>query len=503
MLNIKTNTKFPFEIPSVNSSHYDQIKEDEEDYNNPTLFYTETLALVNKNKEGIFQKKDIIIKERDYLIEQSKPYLNLGKKFIILILQNKNYQNIEFEEIENKEKLKIDYGIQLPEYLIQFFKNSKIESYGNKCLFCKVQNEELFSLNCGHNYCKKCWKFYLTQQFRSPINLLKVKCPTNNCTCIVYEQYYKHFLPDKLELINKVIEINFLKVSTTIKKCPSIGCELFYISENPLPRKIICLCGKEFCFKCIGDTHNPIDCDIIIAWEKLKIFFDLEPINQNEDEIPRCKACKLYNAELEEDITKIEKYYYSGFKRLLSCICKIGNEIINSIKQIRNKFREYFTNEYIPKNRIIELYKKSLPELKENIKQKLNKGKSINLDDLEYLDICCQTCIDYLNIFNNSNKFIFFMKGNDGKTKLVNEIEKCHNQFEIITKLFEGLNIIATNEYNNYIKFRCEYEELQSKILSSRCALNSNLEILKNNIELEYRKDLENELIKYMNVLEN
>ena len=95
------------------------------------------------------------------------------------------------------------------------------------------------------------------------------------------------------------------------------------------------------------------------------------------------------------------------------------------------------------------------------------------------------------------------MKGNDGKTKLVNEIEKCHNQFEIITKLFEGLNIIATNKYNNYKEFRCEYEELHSKILSSRCALYSNLEILKNNIELEYRKDLENELIKYMNVLEN
>ena len=43
-------------------------------------------------------------------------------------------------------------------------KNEGVESFGTTCLTCyEDQNENFFSLSCGHQFCADCWEEYLKE----------------------------------------------------------------------------------------------------------------------------------------------------------------------------------------------------------------------------------------------------------------------------------------------------------------------------------------------------
>ena len=44
-----------------------------------------------------------------------------------------------------------------------------------------------YGLNCGHQFCSKCWEEYLKEKLKSSLGALKVKCPQHECTYIIGE----------------------------------------------------------------------------------------------------------------------------------------------------------------------------------------------------------------------------------------------------------------------------------------------------------------------------
>ncbi len=48
--------------------------------------------------------------------------------------------------------------------------------------------------------------------------------------------------------------------------CARPGCDRVAEYKKGGSREIRCTCGKEFCFACRRDPHNPAPCDLVAKW---------------------------------------------------------------------------------------------------------------------------------------------------------------------------------------------------------------------------------------------
>ena len=247
--------------------------------------------------------ENAIKKEREKIISEACEKLFLERKDAILAMIYYEWNVDKLDNwYENIEQNRINIGIDLSEEMKEKFKKENIESNGNICLICsekKNPNNNFCSLNCGHQFCEDCWIEYLKEKIKFPLNALSVKCPQNNCTCIIYEEFYYKFLHDQysLEKLNKIIYKNFIDRNQDIKQCPNINCRLYVKSNLHFPREINCLCGTSYCFKCSKESHNPCPCEMNKKWIELNkdyyyIASDEEKSNNwieaNTKECPNC-----------------------------------------------------------------------------------------------------------------------------------------------------------------------------------------------------------------------
>jgi ariadne-1 len=152
----------------------------------------------NTKEDGIFIDEKEIKIERDHLIAETmeKLFLKREDAILVMIYYKWNKDNLDdwYDDIEsNKSKV----GIELSDETKKKFKEEGVESNGNICLVCsEIKNDKFFSLNCGHQFCYDCWSEYLSEKIKYPLNILQVKCPQKDCTCVVYEKLFPLFIKD-------------------------------------------------------------------------------------------------------------------------------------------------------------------------------------------------------------------------------------------------------------------------------------------------------------------
>ena len=495
----------------------------------------------------IFLEESEIIKEREKMISEAKEtfFLERDDAILVMIYYQWNFDKSE-NWYENVEQNRINAGIDLSKELIEQFKNEKIESNGNICLICSEEKNKninnLFSLNCGHQFCEYCWGEYLKEKIKYPLNILQAKCPQKNCTCVVYEKFYSNFLKDKnsFKILNKALYKNFIDINPDIKQCPNKYCFYFIKSNLHTAREIKCLCGTSYCFKCSREYHNPCPCEMNKKW--LEIIKELYYISSEEEksnkwiqantkECPNCHQkieknkgcnymlcnknfggcghafcyvcetewskhskdhfiCNKYTEEVKQKEKKAKK-----LKEELE-IELIEEQFLNLDNPIMNGKLKFYYDRYKNIQSSIEMCKN---DLKKNLVEKTNlllAIHNINNKDLQFINDALECIKNSKKILKNSYIFGYYMKDTEQKKLFKDSQGNLEYNTENLHKLLidEHLNlIIESNSFDSKVLFT----NYKISIINLIDSINKNRNTFVEEIENKYISDLDNELVDY------
>uniref|UniRef100_A0A0M3I1K6 RBR-type E3 ubiquitin transferase n=1 Tax=Ascaris lumbricoides TaxID=6252 RepID=A0A0M3I1K6_ASCLU len=192
------------------------------------------------------------------------------------------------------------------------------ESVG-PCVICCNQ-AHLTSLSCGHSFCYRCWDMYLTTKVVDEGSVY-VACPQVGCSIVVDDEkasaliqkesvrkrYRRLTIKSFVEIMVADVRhvILFCPPSTLdsghsllctcnrlLRWCPGADCGRVVKVAHSEARPVKCKCGTEFCFACVREWHEPVNCRLLQLWLK-KCRDDSETsnwISANTKECPRCRA---------------------------------------------------------------------------------------------------------------------------------------------------------------------------------------------------------------------
>ena len=525
------------ELPNDEYNYDYNVDEDDDEKENKINDYTEFDDLR-------FLEEKEIIKEREKMIleAEEKFYLKRDDAILVMIYYQWNIDKSD-NWYENVEQNRINAGIDLSKDLIEQFKKDKIEANGNICLICserKNKNNNLFSLNCGHNFCEECWTEYLKEKIKFPLNALQVKCPQNNCNCIIYEKLYKKFLKDEnlLDILNKAIYKNFIDKNPDIKQCPNKSCHYYIKSNLHFAREINCLCGTSFCFKCSRESHYPCPCEIIKKWTEIdnKFYYtstDEEKSNKwieaNTKECPNChqkieksKGCNymLCNKQFggcghafcyvcEAEWTKDSKHHFycnNNIKEVRKK--KIKAQKLKEELEIELIEEEFLKMEYPIMNGKLNSYynrykniEKSIETcniLKFNLHEKINLLMAIHnliISDVDFINDAIDCVINSKRYLKNSYIFGYYMKDGQQKKLFENSQEILESNTENLHNILidEQLNnIIETDEFDNNL-----FNKYKKTIKTLIDVINKYMKLFIEEIENNYISELDYDIIDH------
>ena len=105
------------------------------------------------------------------------------------------------------------------------------ENHGGYCLVCydELNEDNQFSLKCGHTYCKVCWKGYLSDKVNTDFTGIDANCMQLGCNLKVGHKVYEMFLDDnesdRARYWQWMIK-SFTDTSPNVRWCPNPKCDL-------------------------------------------------------------------------------------------------------------------------------------------------------------------------------------------------------------------------------------------------------------------------------------
>ncbi|KAL4482236.1 hypothetical protein ABPG72_018017 [Tetrahymena utriculariae] len=191
--------------------------------------------------------------------------------------QSKNEQNLQNNFVYNSINTQTTRQKILNRHILQrYSKMSQTKNYflseaegGVTCNICclSYQHEYFYTLeSCSHFFCKSCIIQYLENCINTS-QVLKIKCPDENCKAEFTDQIIQKILDTKtFQKYLKFKELKIINSDPTLKWCNRPGCT-FYCQINLSDPKIICKCGHEMCFQCGNNWHEGKTCDEVIQEE--------------------------------------------------------------------------------------------------------------------------------------------------------------------------------------------------------------------------------------------
>ena len=152
-------------------------------------------------------------------------------------------------------------------------------------------------LACGHQFCNLCWCEYLTTKIITDQDCETLSCPGFQCQELVDDDSVKRLVTEKKTQLRfeHLITNSFVTCHRLIKWCPAPDCTNAVKASMSRTRTVLCDCGHLFCFSCLADWHNPVQCEQLKNWLK-KCSDDSETLNWvhiNTKECPKCQVWPL------------------------------------------------------------------------------------------------------------------------------------------------------------------------------------------------------------------
>ncbi|XP_028411294.1 E3 ubiquitin-protein ligase arih1l-like [Dendronephthya gigantea] len=161
------------------------------------------------------------------------------------------------------------------------------------CLQSATSLQSFQGLECGHEFCARCWKEYLTSKIMDE-KKENIACPAVKCDILVNETFVGRILNDEIvkRKYHHLIANSFVVNNRLIKWCPAPDCMNAVKASYSDANAVTCLCGHEFCFGCAEPVHEPVNCSLLKRWIK-KCNDDSETANwisANTKECPKCQV---------------------------------------------------------------------------------------------------------------------------------------------------------------------------------------------------------------------
>ncbi|KAG7458279.1 hypothetical protein MATL_G00236470 [Megalops atlanticus] len=141
--------------------------------------------------------------------------------------------------------------------------------------------EDPVDMSCGHEFCRGCWEGFLNMKIQEG-EAHNIFCPAYDCFQLVPVEVIESVVSREMDKRYLQFDIKaFVENNPAIRWCPTAGCERAVrltrqgpgasTSDSlsfPLLRAPAVDCGKGhlFCWECLGEAHEPCDCQTWKMW---------------------------------------------------------------------------------------------------------------------------------------------------------------------------------------------------------------------------------------------
>jgi ariadne-1 len=262
---------------AINEEDDDVYSEPEYESDSERLFLEEGEPEETESDKNMFKvvKKEELVKMQLKLIESMAAELGVSKWNAALLLQHFrwNVSKLQANYWDRQSKVLKEAGIKRKK------KKKKKGSKGQmvECLICcdDVKPSKVFMLNCGHGpYCPACWQNHLNVIVKnsSAEGILNATCMWPRCPLKINRKAFKKLAsPEDFGRYDYFFLKYYVDCTNKISWCPNPSCTNAIVCADDCGRPaapVTCTCGRQFCFACGSENHNPVSCEQLTKWQQ-------------------------------------------------------------------------------------------------------------------------------------------------------------------------------------------------------------------------------------------
>ncbi|KAF9615083.1 hypothetical protein IFM89_021654 [Coptis chinensis] len=395
---------------------------------------------------------------------------------ILLLHYNWSVDKLQDAWFADEEKVRTTVGL-LEEPIVHYPNSKKVT-----CAICFeiFIRRRMHAAACGHPFCEKCWKGYVSTAINDGPGCLVLRCPDPSCHAAVGH-----------DMINSLVSNENFEV----------GSESYNVS---------CNCKYSFCWNCAEDAHSPVDCDIVAKW-MLKNSDESENVNwilANSKACPECKRPIQKNDGCMHMtcrppcrhefcwlcLAPWTKHGYDGScNRYNEKEKQDGTEKRRKMaKQLIDKYTHYY--ERWLANRLSR--QKAVGDLKQmqdvNM-EKLGKNQCQTLLQLKFITEAWLQIIECRRVLEWTYAYGYYVPEHEHKKRELFECLQGHAEFEL-----ERLHLCAEKELQVYLNAEAPSEDFNNFRAKLKCFTNTTCNYFKNLVQA-----LENGLVEFYNAASN
>lgn len=146
--------------------------------------------------------------------------------------------------------------------------------------FCSISVfEDPVDMSCGHEFCRACWEGFLNVKIQEG-DAHNIFCPAYECYQLVPVHVIEGVVSREMDQRYLQFDIKaFVENNPAIRWCPAARCERAVRLTRPGPGEsdshsfpllpspaVDCGKGHLFCWECLGEAHEPCDCQMWRNW---------------------------------------------------------------------------------------------------------------------------------------------------------------------------------------------------------------------------------------------
>ncbi|XP_055297193.1 E3 ubiquitin-protein ligase ariadne-1-like [Sitodiplosis mosellana] len=336
--------------------------------------------------------------------------------------------------------------------------------------FSDFSQLDIVGLGCDHEYCKDCWRQYLTIKISDDGHAESICCPATKCGIAVDDVTVMQLVSDEntRQKYQHLMTNSFVEHNHSLRWCPSPGCSLAVKANHLIAyrQNCKCQCGQNFCFNCGDDSHDPIPCNLMKNWKKNDNDKTIEYLTKYTKCCPKCHSiieknggcnhmtCRKCNHEFCWLCFGNWKGHGGGCNTY-----KSADDVVDDQKRWEHYFKRY------------GLHKKSLKielGLVESVNSKMDElqamGKSWN--EVQFLMKAVEILWESRRQLMFTYIFAYFVKTHHQKT--IFEVNQCdlEKATENLSQYFEqDLTKDNAEEIKNNVLNRSNYCERRQKTM--------------------------------------
>ncbi|KAI2662942.1 E3 ubiquitin-protein ligase arih1l [Labeo rohita] len=332
--------------------------------------------------------------------------------------------------------------------------STRSSSQDMPCQICYLNypNSYFTGLECGHKFCMQCWGDYLTTKIIEEGMGQTISCPAHNCDILVDDNTVMRLITDsKVKLkYQHLITNSFVECNRLLKWCPAPDCHHVVKVQYPDAKPVRCKCGRQFCFNCGENWHDPVKCKWLRKWIK-KCDDDSETSNwiaANTKECPKC------HVTIEKD---------GGCNHM---VCRNQNCKAEFCWRSRAALQRYlfYCNRYMNHMQSLRFEHK----LYAQVKQKMEEMQQHNMSWIEVqflkkaVDVLCQ-CRSTLMF---TYVFAFYLKKNNQSIIFENNQADLENATEVLSGYLErDISQDSLQDIKQKVQDKYRYCESRRRVL--------------------------------------